>query len=390
MKISTFFDLYCPVHETKDVGQIPLGVLDNGADASVITATKSELSDYHPQFTLIQKSLHELQTPEFWSNEDSDTIIAYPLQGKLYSPLLEKMKAAKKKVILKLDSDGRIGYPLQRTYHRIPLRERLTVNDIVSNVYWRFAPDSFKRRKHASIAAELAKQIELSDATVIESPEALANLNYFLAAWGRSDLISKTRFVPNPVTPEFLETDIGKKEKVVLSFGRWDDYRQKNTRVMVETAVDFLEQKKDYRFIIFGGGEKLVKQFLNDAPVAIRERIEVLGFVERPKIKELLVGAQMFFIPSRWESFCIAAAETLCTGCSVVGTPVESLRYLAMQGFSGTIAASFNKDAILAALLQDADRWDKEDYEPKTIAAYWRPKLDRRKIAEEIINLACI
>ncbi len=148
--------------------------------------------------------------------------------------------------------------------------------------------------------------------------------------------------------------------------------------------------KKDYKLIIFGGGEKLIKQFLNDTSVAVRGRIEVLGFVERPKIKELMVGAQMFFIPSRWESFCIAAAETLWTGCLVVGNPVESLRYLSMQGFSGRITATFNRDAILAALLQGADRWDREDYEPKMISAYWRPKLDWRNIAEEITNLECI
>ena len=37
MKISVFFDVYCPYHESKDPGQIPLGLMDNGVDSSVIT-----------------------------------------------------------------------------------------------------------------------------------------------------------------------------------------------------------------------------------------------------------------------------------------------------------------------------------------------------------------
>jgi hypothetical protein len=78
----------------------------------------------------------------------------------------------------------------------------------------------------------------------------------------------------------------------------------------------------------------------------------------------------VFLIPSKWECCCIAVAETLHR-LLVVETPVESLRCLYIQGFSGTISATFNKDAILAILLQDAERWDREDNEHKTISAFW-------------------
>jgi glycosyltransferase involved in cell wall biosynthesis len=222
---------------------------------------------------------------------------------------------------------------------------------------------------------------------MIESPDALSNLNYFLAAWGRSDLTKKTYFIPNPVTPEFVEGEIGKKENIAISYGRWDDYRQKNTGVLVETVVEFLKERRDFRFIIFGSGTELVKSLLEAAPENVRDRIEILGFVEREKIKEFLSGAKIFFVPSRWESFSIASAEALCTGCSVAGTPLESLHFLSMQGFSGTTASSFDRGAILAALLQDAMKWDRENYEPKKISTFWRAKLDRRIIAQALENL---
>jgi glycosyltransferase involved in cell wall biosynthesis len=388
LKISVFFDLYQPFHETKDPGQIPLGLMDNKVNAGVITVTKKVLQGYNPKFHLTQRALNEFYNPEFWSKNDSDAIIAYPLQGALYSPLIEKMKAVRKRVLIKFDSDGKIAYPLQRHSHRIPLRERLTVRNFVSEVWWRLPFKSLKYKKHAKVAAEIIKQIELCDAAIIESPEALSNLNFFLAAWGRSDLIKKTYFVPNPVTPEFVEGKVASKENIAVTHGRWDDSTVKNTAVMKETVVAFLNNRKDYKFIIFGSGIEIVKNLIKDTPEEVKNRIEVLGYLEHKQVKETLRSAKIFFVPSRWESFSIASAEALCTGCSIVGTPIESLRYLSMQGFSGSIAATFDKEAILAALLQDAIKWDNDKYNPEKIAGFWRLILDRKVVAKSIENLA--
>jgi hypothetical protein len=387
MKISVFFDIYCPYHENKDPGQIPLGLMDNGVDSGVITVTKKELANYNPKFVLIQNERNEFYK-DFWLKNDSDAIVTYHAQGKSNVPLIEKMKLGGKKVILKLDSDGKIAYPLQRHHHRVPLRERLTIPNLISDVFWRLPSKSLKRRKHAAVAAEITKQIELCSATIIESPEALSNLNYFLAAWGRSDLIKKTHFIPNPVTPEFVEGEISKKDNIAVTHGRWDDFTVKNTGVMVETVVEFLTQRQEYRFIIFGSGTDQVKKLLEVAPQNVRDRITIQGFVEHQNVKDILENAKLLFVPSRWESFSIASAEALCTGCSIVGTPAEALRYLSMQGFSGSIAATFDKEAILAALLQDSIKWDNGKYDPEKIASFWRPILDRKAVAKSIENLA--
>ena len=115
MKISVFFDLYCPFHELKDPGQIPIGLIENGLSSSVITTAKKELENYSPNFSLVQRSLKEFYEEEFWLKNDSDVIVAYPLQGAYYSPLIKKMKAGGKKVLLKFDSDGRISVSASKT-----------------------------------------------------------------------------------------------------------------------------------------------------------------------------------------------------------------------------------------------------------------------------------
>jgi glycosyltransferase involved in cell wall biosynthesis len=387
MKISTFFDLYEPFHEAKDPGQITLGLREIGVNSDVITVAKPELEKYSPKFPLYQGQLTEFIDPAFWTKNDSDAILGYPLQGKFYSPVIEKMKQNNKKVILKLDSDGKIAYPLKRDYFMVPIKERLTIRNVVGDLWWHLASHSIKRRRHATFAGEVIKCFEVSDGVVIESPDALSNLNYFLTAWGRADLIKKTHFIPNPVRPLFLESTIGRKESVAVSFGRWDDFRQKNTQVMAECVVMFLEKRPDFRFIIFGRGIDTVKQLLESAPEEVRARIDFRSFVEDSELPNILSTAKMIFVPSRWESFNISSAESLCMGCSTVGTPLESLRYLSMQGFSGTTAATFDKEAILAALLLDAKKWDNGDYEPQKIAAFWRPNLDRRTVAKEIESL---
>lgn len=388
MKISVFFDLYEPLHEKKDIGQISLGLIENGIDSGIITLAKKELNKYKPTFSVTQHSLEEFFDKKFWLENDSDAIISYTLKGTNYSKLIENMKLGKKKVFIKFDSDGNIAYPLKRNYFRIPLAERLTFRNFVGDLWWSLPFESLKRRRHASVAAEIIRQVELSNGAIIESPEALANLNFFLTAWGRSDLIEKTHFIPNPVSPDYISYEIGKKENIVISYGRWDDYRQKNTRVMVETALRFLEKKPNYRFVIFGAGTEMIKSFLSEMSSEVKDRLEILGFVEFEEIKKMLATAKIFFLPSRWEGFSIASGEALCMGCSIVGTPLEASKYLSMQGFSGSMAATFDKDAILAALLQDTKKWDNNNYNPQKIVEFWRPKLDRRTVAKSIENLA--
>ena len=81
MKISVFMDAYLPMHETKDPGQIPWGLLDIGIKSNLITLSKSELADYKPIFEVIQTSLDSLSADEFWAKNDYDAVVAYTWLG---------------------------------------------------------------------------------------------------------------------------------------------------------------------------------------------------------------------------------------------------------------------------------------------------------------------
>jgi glycosyltransferase involved in cell wall biosynthesis len=387
MSFSVFMDAYEPFHETKDPGQIPLGLKDLGIQTELITLDKKILLDYIAPFPVTKTEMDTLATDAFWASDDSDAVIAYTWLGEQYMLMLRKIKSAGKKAIIKTDSDGHVGWPLHPVYLRIPLLEAKSFRNFKSRITYNI-PFKFLHKRAVAAALGRIKQIELSDGVIIESPAALSNLNYFLSWWGRHDLTKKTYFVPDPVTPDFMDAPLQKKENVLISYGRWQDVPQKNTVTLVKTVAVFLKMKPEYTAVIFGSGKDLLEKLVSAYPKDIADRFQLLGFVERDKIKLLLARAKIFLAPSRWESFGIAVGESLCMGCSVVGTPVESFQYLSAGGFSGSISADFSEKRFLSALLGDVAKWDRGVYDPEKIAAFWRPKLDRKTVAGMIAEIA--
>ncbi len=379
MKISIFFDGYKPFYEFKDPGQIILGLLDMNQDVNFNTLDKPDLDNYSALFPIVQISnKKELYNTKFWERSDSDVIIMYSWLSIRYTSLVEIMKLSGKKIIIKSDSAGRIGYPVIPYRLNVPIFSNYFIKDI-----WRQA----KRFPLKILYEKMIKQIELSDGVIIESPDAVSNLSYFLTRWDREDLIKKIYCVPNPVTPDIIESGLKTKENIVVCVGRWEDKAPKNTKMMIKVLLNFLKYREDFRVIIIGSGENIIKNLIKNESENIKQRIQITGQIDHNKIKDYFLISKIFFMPSRWESFGISAAEALCCGCSIAGTPLEPLRYLTMQGFSGSIASSFKKDAILATLIQDSIKWDRNQYNSINIANFWRNKLDRKVIAEQILNI---
>jgi glycosyltransferase involved in cell wall biosynthesis len=387
MKTAVFMDDYNPMHETKDPGQIPMGLKDIGEQTELITLGKKELENYKAPFPVTQTTWESLSTDEFWAKNDADAVVSYTWLGRQYMPMLQKIKASGKKTIIKIDTDGHVGYPLIPVHLRIPFSEDRTVRTLRGHIWYKIPIKALHRRALAAAQGRI-KQMELCDASIVESPMALSNLNYFLSWWGRQDIAKKTFFVPDPVTPEFLNAPIQKKQNIIVSYGRWNDIKQKNTINMVQAITDFLKMRPEYTAVLFGGGKDVLENLIKETPKDITERIKLLGFVERTEINKILSSAKIFLAPSRWESFGIAAGESLCMGCSVAATPVESLQYLAMQGFSGSVSPNFTKNGFLSALVEDAIKWDRGQYKPEEIAAFWRPKLDRKAVSKSVKEIA--
>jgi glycosyltransferase involved in cell wall biosynthesis len=388
MKVSVFVNDYLPFLETKDPGQIIFGLKELGVETELLTHRQDAIADYHPDFNVMQASWDEFNSESFWQNYPADAIVAYTWLNDLFLPLLSKIKSSGKKILIKVDSDGHLGYPLSPSPLRVPFLEIRTLRNFAGRLWWGLPCNYLHARRSEEVAKQRIKQIDLVDKVIIESPDALSNLNLYLTTWGRQDLTKKTCFVPDPVTPDFVDGAIGKKQNIVAaSFGRPEAYQQKNSAGIVQTMARFLKARREYKAIVFGGSQGKVESEIRSLPKDVADRFNFLGYVERERINQILSTAKIFLMPSRWESFGIAAAEALCMGCSVTVTPVESLRYLTIQGFSGTVSSDFSNKEVLATLLHDAEKWEKGSYLPEKIAEFWRGTLNRKQVAKNILTI---
>lgn len=369
-------DYYHPTLEFKDSCQITIGLGEAGEDSFMIPLDRTDLRQGAP-FTIVAA---DPRSDAFWAHADVDVVLFFSRLDPRNTPLLERIKAYGKKLIVKADSDGTLGYPLVPNYLRTLSFFKDPIGWILRNAKWRMPIAKF--------VTEKIEQIRLADAVVIESPEALSNAAHVLDYWGYKNLVGKLNFVPNPVAPDVLRSPPRHKENVVVASGRWEDEGVKNTKVLVRVLADFLRKRPDYKSVIIGTGADHVNQLTQSLTQSVRARMEIRGFVERPEVAEILSVARIFFMPSRIESFGIAAAEALCMGCSVVVTPIESLKYLSAHGFSGTVAREYGAGPILSALNEDVSKWEREEYDPSRLAEYWRPKLDRKEIANAILRIA--
>lgn len=385
MKISILFEQYMPYHEYKDPGQIFMGLIESGINAEIITVKKEGLKTYsNKEVNLRQVTLRELTSRTFWVNTDADIVIVYTWLSGCYNDVLKQIRDSGKKIIIKADSDGLICYPLPSRYEHLPILKSKMIRSKIILTLSKYLPIKFF---YARKAANILQEMNMADYIIIESPTALANVNYFLIEWNRADLVKKTYFVPNPVTSNFNESLLPKaKNNIVISSGRWSDLRQKNTYMFLKTLARFLRMRPDYTSIIFGPGSEIISSMVkNDS--YLRDRIKIYGFVDRSKIPGLLSISKIFYIPSLWEGLPISACEAVYMGCSIVGTPLGGLCYLAMQGSSGTISSNFTEEALLAALLQDSVKWDKHYYDSEKISSFWRDKLSKIKVARDIIDI---
>jgi glycosyltransferase involved in cell wall biosynthesis len=122
-------------------------------------------------------------------------------------------------------------------------------------------------------------------------------------------------------------------------------------------------------------------------PIELRDRMEILGHSPHHMIVEILNSAKMFFMPSRWEGFPTAAAEAVCMGCTVVGTPLESLDFLVANGFSGTLSRSFRAKDVSDALKIDSVKHRQGVYDAHEIADYWRTRLSMGEVTSQVCEL---
>jgi len=371
--------VFKPFAEHKCPGQIALGLADIGIQADIIALKKVELENYIAPFKLIQATNSDLTNSNFWKQQKVEAVLYY-FAHPSHEKILRAIKQSGKYIIIKLDSDGKLFYPT----HNISLprfRANGPLKTLLRFIKWHIYPIN------KYFAHQIIRQLKLANAIIIESDQALKNLSDTLRYWGAEEILSQLHQIPNPITPDFITSNVPNnehKKDSIVCVGRWEDISQKNTVVMMNVLKAFLIDHPKYLVTIIGSGKHLLNNLLKNFPPDSKKRVTIAGEIEHSQVKKHLLEAKIFFMPSQYEGLTIAGSEAVAMGCSMVGTPIAAAQYLANNGSSGTVAHNFSMQSLLKALCTDADKWQNGYYQARTIAMFWRDKLDRKKIAADI------
>jgi hypothetical protein len=383
MRIGVFFQEFEPYHLAKDPGQIILGLTEIGVDVELVTLEKPSLVAYS-ELPLRFIRPEQAYDVSFWRSSGYDIVLAYTWLRPQFLWIPKLLTEAGLPVIVKGDTDGRLNYPLHPMWD--------TYVDSLPGVfsYLKIARRRIKRQFNArQIFSDLSRHLEVASGAVVETPQAYANLACLLAAYGASNLLEKISVIPNPVVPSGLA--VVAKQKQVVAVGNWEmkfgDYYVKNPKTMCSAISRFLAVRTDFNAILIGKGDTFLNGFLAGQPSSVSNRIQIVGELSHSKVLRILNESRILFMPSISEGLSIAASEALTSGCSIVGSPLESLQYLSQGDKYGTLAANFGEDAYVGALVADAVRWDRGDYNPVAIATYWSKELYRGRIAGKFQNL---
>jgi glycosyltransferase involved in cell wall biosynthesis len=108
--------------------------------------------------------------------------------------------------------------------------------------------------------------------------------------------------------------------KILVNVGRLSG--QKNQGLLLR----LLQRMPDVFLLLVGEGE-MRHQFIHDAVVlGVAERVRFTGEIPPKQVREILRQAQVFLLPSAYESFCLAAVEAMQCGLPVIATDHRCLR----------------------------------------------------------------
>ena len=162
------------------------------------------------------------------------------------------------------------------------------------------------------------------------------------------------RFAPDPGVRAAVRREEGVGGEVVILFVG-GDWRRKGLAVTIAAIGRLVRNDAPVRLWVVGqGDEARYRRLADDA--GIGDRVTFFGF--RSDRERFFRAADVFTLPTRYETFCIAAFEAAAAGLPLVMTDVNDVGALVRDGTGGALVDA-NADAVadaLAVLVADPAR----------------------------------
>ena len=371
---------------TRDSGLVVLMLRKMGYDAWLVALGDSSTeTEGQPVLPI---SLEEMRNPAWWKAQKPDAVVLCTWSAPRHDAIRKAALAATPRVIERLDTDGiRSARLFPRAYFirawagwadKLPTYARWLASPLaLARTALLYA---FPRLMDTKMVATM-RQLP---AVTAESPVAATNIQQMFETFAGAP--HRVVMIPHPVNDEIMRYDGTPKENLIITVGRWAS-AQKDFPMLVKVLKGFLQRHPDWRAIVVGSGVPASDSTLGDTAEEWRRRITFHESLTHVQLAPEYNRAKIYLMVSRFESFCIAAAEALCCGCSVVGSSDVPSSYYFAQNESGSVSPSRTVASFLETLDREVECWAKGGRNPKVIATVSREELSARAVAEANLKL---
>ena len=339
---------------------------------------------------LIRTDFKNLESPEWWMTHDLHGVILYAWGSPRYRHVAAAIRKAGIFLVLNQDNAGVIS-PLNGLN---PWCEELwnsTGKGRGAASWRRFSGKMLRDLTIGLLRTDPLRAVHLRNGDLITcvSPAAADCYRRLCRFYGGEELVKKVRVLPHPVERHFNYDGRSKKSRIVC-VGRWEDEIQKRTWMLPEVLGPLLSGNETILVSIAGSPTPQLQAWHSSLPETQRGRVDLMGFADRDRLAELMGESTVFYSPSAFESFGIAAAEALCCGCSVVAG--KSVSMCSFDWFvsenSGCMAVPDTIPAHISALSSEISEWSNGKRDASAISEVWCSRLHADKVATLILAMA--
>lgn len=338
---------------------------------------------------LIRTDPANLEDVHWWRNQKPELVVLYAWGSPKFARVAGAIRSSGAFLILNQDSGGLVS-PIVGLKPWFQEQWILSGGPATRNAWWRTIVRTVRGLSVGLGFTDPMRAEHLSNGHIIAcvSPRAAEHYRVLCRHYRGKELADKVEVVPHPVEAGFRFGEEG-RQRTIACIGRWRDSVQKRPRLLIDVIARLLDIDPLVTVEIGGvcdDGMEIWHQSLDEER---RNRVSLHGRIGREDLATMLRRCRVFYSPSAFESFGIAAAEALCSGCSIVAQ-----RSVSMTSFdwfvsekSGTLADSGDAGAHLDALTAELEAWDRGERDPMAISSIWSSRLHADKVAGRMIRL---
>lgn len=364
----------------RDSGLMCRGLQSVGCESKAVMPGPLRAND---DPSLIRTDYGNLESSDWWKSHDLDGVVLYAWGSPQFSKVAVAIHKAGIFLVLNQDNGGLIS-PLAGFGGWVHEQRIMSGSG-----------SAFLKLLAKGLAGLLvtdprrAGHLRQGDVIACVSPAAAERYRKLCRAYGGEAMAGRVTMVPHPVESGFTHGTGEKKARQIACVGRWQDSLQKRPALMQAVIEPLITRDHDVRVEIAGGITPGLKTWQEALPEQLRERVALRGLLERGALIEMLRRSQVFYSPSAFESFGIAAGEALCCGCSVVAGRSPSMA--AFEWFvsrnSGRLAELDTAAGHLTAVEAELACWSDNGRDASSISSEWCQQLHEREVASRLLGL---